>query len=393
MIRLLACAGALLAMFAATGLRAQDTFQVGNTTLTATNVASGIQLPWEILWGPDDFLWVTSRPGTVYRINPETGATTTVLTKSVTNNGSGEPGMLGMAMHPEWETTPKVFIVYTTGSTWNGTERLSVFDWNGSSLVNEEVLLSLPAAGIHNGSRLLVLPDNTLLMTTGDVGDGGASSQNLSSLNGKVLRLNLDGSIPSDNPTPGSYVYSHGHRNPQGLAMGPGGIIYSSEHGQSNNDEVNIIEPGRNYGWPNVEGGMSVTGETQWFASYGQRIRDVAVNPYTGAVYLAFNGPSYPGSGPNIIKEFRNMDYVPVTSVAGCRYPGALNYNANATEDDNSCQFAGCTDPTALNYVPWANVTTTCMYTAPCPEDVNGDGATTVSDMLLVLGAFGDVCN
>ena len=177
-------------------MRAQDTFQVGNTTLTATNVASGIQLPWEILWGPDDFLWVTSRPGTVYRIDPESGETSTVPTKSVTNNGSGEPGMLGMAMHPEWETTPKVFIVYTTGSTWNGTERLSVFDWNGSSLVNEEVLLSLPAAGIHNGSRLLVLPDNTLLMTTGDVGDGGASSQNLSSLNGKVLRsTSTEGSV------------------------------------------------------------------------------------------------------------------------------------------------------------------------------------------------------
>ena len=258
-------------------------------------------------------------------------------------------------------------------------------------------------------------------------------------------------------------MYSYGHRNPQGLALGPGGIIYSSEHGQSNDDEVNIIEPGRNYGWPNVQGlcntssensycaannvrepidsfspcaavngltwynhpaipewqnclllsvmggfalndkrlsvlsmsedGMSVTGETQWFASYGQRIRDVAVNPYTGAVYLAFNGPSYPGSGPNIIKEFRNLAYEPVLSVAGCRYPGALNYNANATEDDNSCEFAGCTDPSALNYVPWANVTTTCTYTSPCPEDVNGDGATTVADMLLVLGAFGDACN
>ncbi len=141
------------------------------------------------------------------------------------------------------------------------------------------------------------------------------------------------------------------------------------------------------------EDGMTVTGETQWFASYGQRIRDVAVNPYTGAVYLAFNGPSYPGSGPNIIKEFRNLDYVPAPSVAGCRYPGALNYNANATEDDNSCQFAGCTDPTALNYVPWANVEIDCLYTSLCPEDVDGDGATTVADMLMVLGAFGNFCN
>ena len=69
------------------------------------------------------------------------------------------------------------------------------------------------------------------------------------------------------------------------------------------------------------EDGLSVTGETQWFASYGQRIRDVAVNPYTGAVYLAFNGPSYPGSGPNIIKEFRNLDYQPVTAVAGMPLP------------------------------------------------------------------------
>ncbi|HAT47551.1 MAG TPA: glucose dehydrogenase, partial [Flavobacteriales bacterium] len=192
MIRQFALGGALIAAFVSLEpICAQDTFQVGNTTLTTTNVASGIQLPWEILWGPDDFLWVTSRPGTVYRINPETGATSTVLTKSVTNNGTGEPGMLGMAMHPEWETTPKVFIVYTTGPTWNGTERLSAFDWNGSSLVNEEILLTLSAGGIHNGSRLLVLPDNTLLMTTGDVGDSGAHSQNLSSLNGKVLRINL----------------------------------------------------------------------------------------------------------------------------------------------------------------------------------------------------------
>ena len=130
--------------------------------------------------------------------------------------------------------------------------------------MNEEVLLSLPAAGIHNGSRLLVLPDNTLLMSTGDKGDGGSSSQNFNSLNGKILRLNLDGSIPADNPTAGSYVYSMGHRNPQGLAMGPNGLIYSSEHGQSNNDEVNIIQPGRNYGWPNVEGVCNTSSENSF---------------------------------------------------------------------------------------------------------------------------------
>ena len=300
----------ILAMTPAPG-KAQETFQVGNTTLTASNVTSGIQLPWELLWGPDDFLWVTTRPGTVYRINPETGATSTVLTKSVTNNGSGEPGMLGMAMHPEWETTPKVFIVYTTGSTWNGTERLSVFDWNGVSLVNEQILLTLPAAGIHNGSRLLVLPDNTLLMTTGDVGDGGASSQNLNSLNGKILRLNLDGSVPADNPTPGSYVYSYGHRNPQGLALGQGGIIYSSEHGQSNDDEVNVIEPGRNYGWPNVEGMCNTSSESSYCAANNVREPIDSFSPCAAVNGMTwYNHPAIPGMA-KLLASFRDGWFCP----------------------------------------------------------------------------------
>jgi glucose/arabinose dehydrogenase len=444
---------------------AQTTHQVGSTTLTESTLISGINLPWEVLWGPDDHVWVTSRQGTVTRINPDTGASTVVLSKAVMNGGSGEPGMLGMAMDPDWANTPKVYIVYCSGSSFNGTEYLSSFDWNGSSLVNEQQLLSLQAGGIHNGSRLLVLPDNTLLMTTGDTGDGGASSQNMNSLKGKVLRINLDGSVPSDNPIPGSYVYSYGHRNPQGLCSGPGGIVYSSEHGQSNNDELNLIQPNRNYGWPNVEGvcntssentfcnannvaepvftwspcaavngmeyynhpaipewqntillsvmggfanpsgkrlsilhlsedGLDVESEDQYFSSLNQRVRDVCINPITGAVYIALNGGSYPGSGPNMIKEFRNFDYVPPIFVAGCTYPGASNYDASANEDNGSCQFAGCLDSAALNYIAWANVDSgACVYGAFCTEDVNADGAVTVGDLLQILGAFGQVCS
>jgi len=232
-----------IGVFAMGFLQAQTTYQIGSTTLTESTLISGIDLPWEVLWGPDDYVWVTSRKGTVIRVNPETGTSSVILTKAVMNGGTGEPGMLGMAMHPDWSNTPRVYIVYCSGSSWSGTEYLSSFDWNGTSLINEQVLLTLPAGGIHNGSRLLVLPDNTLLMTTGDTGDGGSSSQNPNSLNGKVLRINLDGSVPSDNPTPGSYVYSFGHRNPQGLCTGQGGLVYSSEHGQSTNDELNILQP------------------------------------------------------------------------------------------------------------------------------------------------------
>jgi len=354
---------------------AQTTWNLEQTVLTEYDLVSGVNIPWELLWGPDDMLWCTTRHGDVLHIDPVTGAYETVLTLDIFG-GSGEPGLLGMAMHPDWNTTPQVFLVYTAGTTWsNANERLSVFDWNGSSLVNEQILHTVDAGGIHNGSRLLVLPDNTLLMSTGDTGDGGTSSQNDNSDNGKILRFNLDGTVPADNPDPSSYVYSKGHRNSQGLCNGPNGLIYSSEHGQSNWDEFNVIEPGRNYGWPQVEGecntaseqafceannvaeplmtwspcvavngiayydhpaipewqgsvlmavlgglsgqyerlsvlhmsedGLAVESEDQHFASFNQRVRDVAINPYTGSVYLAFNGPQYPGSGPNLIKEFR----------------------------------------------------------------------------------------
>ena len=365
----------LIGLVVSAPILSQPTWQVGNTTLTEYDLVTGVQLPWEILWGPDDFIWMTSRKGEVLRIDPASGNYTVVLEKTVMNGGNGEPGMLGLAMHPDWENSPLVYIVYCTGSGGNGIEHLSVFEWNGTELVNEEGLLNLQAGGIHNGSRLLMLPDGTMLMTAGDV-VSSSNSQNLNSKQGKTLRLNLDGSVPDDNPFPGSHVYTFGNRNSQGLALGPNGIIYSSEHGQNSNDEFNIVQAGGNYGWPNVEGfcntsseqtfcadnnviepleawtpcvavngieyynhaaipewqnsilmsvlgglggqyerlsvlhlsddGLSVTSEEQYFSSFNQRVRDVAVNPSTGSVYVAFNGTSYPGNGPNIIKEFRN---------------------------------------------------------------------------------------
>ena len=221
----------LLSLFAAFILfataTAQTTWNLEETVLTEYDLVTGVNIPWELLWGPDDMLWCTTRHGDVLHIDPVTGAYQTVLSLDVFG-GSGEPGLLGMAMHPNWNVTPQVFLVYTSGSGWsNAEERLSVFDWNGVGLVNEQVLLTVDAGGIHNGSRLLMLPDNTMLMSTGDTGDGGASSQSSNSNNGKILRVNLDGSIPGDNPDPSSYVYSLGHRNSQGLCLGPDGIIYS----------------------------------------------------------------------------------------------------------------------------------------------------------------------
>ena len=358
-------------------VQAQDTFTVGNTTLYATDLVDDSQIPWELVWGGDDMLWCSERKGRVIRIDPVTGDYTTVLDLNVTFNGSGEPGLLGMVQHPDFPEDPRVWVVYCDGQ-FNVSEQLSVFEWNGTELVNEEVLLTLPGAQIHNGSRLLWLEDNTLLMTTGDAGDTD-TSQDLESLNGKILRLNPDGSIPEDNPFPGNYTYTWGNRNAQGLCIGPNGLIYASEHGQNQDDEFNLVEAGRNYGWPTVQGacntnneqafceewnvmeplrawtpcialngleyythsaipefqgkimmgvmsgfsdplpgrlivmelsedGTSVVDDEAYFGSFNQRIRDIAVNPYTGGFYLAFNGTSYPGTPPNIIKEFSTSD-------------------------------------------------------------------------------------
>ncbi|GAI30312.1 unnamed protein product, partial [marine sediment metagenome] len=134
------------------------------------------------------------------------------------------------------------------------TERLVRYTYDTDTLVNEMILLDgIPAGYYHIGSRVIILPDRTILMSTGDVGSA-SYALDTNRLHGKFLRLNLDGSVPYDNPIPGSYVWSLGHRNAQGLVRAPNGIIYSSEHGPANDDEVNIIEKERNYGWPEVQG-------------------------------------------------------------------------------------------------------------------------------------------
>lgn len=362
-----------------TALQAQD-LQLDSTLLTATDVATGLQVPWEVKYGPDDHLWVTERRGNILRINPENGNTVTILNhQSTVTGGNSEYGMLGMALHPDFLNTPLLYVVYCYDQG-GIRERLSSFEWNGTELVNEAILFDeIQGGNIHDGSRLLITTDNKILMTTGDRGNSSLS-QNKSVLNGKILRLNLDGSIPADNPDPNSYVYSFGHRNPQGLTYGPNGQIYSSEHGAQQSDEFNLIGPDANYGWPTVQGacntpaeqtfctenavrepliefspcaavndiiyydhpaipewegkmlmavlggfalsdsrlsvmtfnedGTAILNEDQYLDNLG-RLRDVAINPHTGSVYVATNGPFYPGSGPNRIIEYSNEAYVP----------------------------------------------------------------------------------
>lgn len=239
----------------------QGNILVGTTTVEVDTIMSGLDIPWEIIYGPDGHIWTTERKGIVSRIDPIAKTKTVILDIVSLVYQNSESGLLGMALHPDFATTPEVFLAYTYGSFSNIKEKVVKYTYNGTALVNEIILIdNIIGNTTHNGSRISILPDNTLLFSTGDA-QNQAFPQDLNELNGKVLRINLNGTIPADNPLAGNPIYTFGHRNIQGILQHPNGKIYVSEHGATTDDEFQILEASRNYGWPNVEGFCDPGGE------------------------------------------------------------------------------------------------------------------------------------
>jgi PQQ-dependent dehydrogenase (s-GDH family) len=234
-----------------------ETETLPDVELKCKVIASGLTLPWELVYGPDNAIWFTEKTGKISRVNPQTGVITSLVTiGEVRVNGEG--GLLGMVLHPDFATNPYVYVLYDYGTAYKG--KVIRYNYNGTSLFGPTVLLDqIPAASIHNGARLLI-NNGKLFITTGDASDQ-STPQNINSLSGKVLRINLDGTIPTDNPIANNPVWSYGHRNPQGLVF-VGLKLFSSEHGPDSDDEINIIEKGRNYGWPNIKGFCNESSET-----------------------------------------------------------------------------------------------------------------------------------
>lgn len=246
---------------------AQSTINIGSTSVEVDTIYTGLDIPWEIIYGGDDHIWTTERKGIISRINPVTKTKTVILNIVSSVYQNSESGLLGMVLHPNFATTPEVFIAYTYGTFSNLKEKLVKYTYNGTSLVSPVVILdNIVGNTTHNGSRLIILADNTLLFSTGDA-QNTDFPQDMNELNGKLLRINLDGSVPSDNPVAGNPVYSYGHRNVQGLLLHPNGKIYMSEHGASTDDEFQIAEMGKNYGWPNVEGFCNTSSEQTFCAA------------------------------------------------------------------------------------------------------------------------------
>ena len=253
---------------------------------TSRVVATGLEFPWEVTWGPDDHLWVTERAGKrIVRIDPVDGARAVALELPEAYQAVLQDGVLGLALHPELLAETGHDYVYVA---WNYDAdesdavdvraRIQRYTYDPTRERLEtpiDLIAGLPAHDDHLGGRLVIGDDRRLYFSIGDQGGNwqrnrcnpilsqvlptadDIATADWTRYQGKILRLELDGSIPDDNPVIDgvrTHVYSYGHRNPQGLVLDADGTLFAAEHGPSTDDEVNRIEPGGNYGWPRVAG-------------------------------------------------------------------------------------------------------------------------------------------
>ena len=219
-------------------------------------IVDGLNNPWEIVFGPDGEIYFTERDGRIWKIG-ESGDVKVIQT--FPKSGSIEGGTLGLALHPEFEKNKKIYLYQTNLELEFFQNKVFSFRVDNNTLTEKQIIIDdIPGAPWHDGGRIKFGPDGKLYITTGDAINPGWS-QDLSSLAGKILRINPDGTIPDDNPFDSSPVFSYGHRNPQGIAWSQDGMLVSSEHGPSGemgtgHDEINVILKGKNYGWPKVVG-------------------------------------------------------------------------------------------------------------------------------------------
>lgn len=215
-------------------------------------VAENLNIPWSLVFLPDGSMLVTERPGVLKKIGTEEFS---IKIPDVVHIGEG--GLLGITLHPNFKENNWLYLYFTTRTNGRMTNVVKRYTLSGNNIGEEKIIIvGIPGNSNHNGGRIKFGPDGLLYITTGD-SETSSLAQDINSLAGKILRLDENGDIPSDNPF-GNAVYSYGHRNPQGLTWDEQGRLWATEHGrsgvQSGLDELNLIERGANYGWPTIQG-------------------------------------------------------------------------------------------------------------------------------------------
>ncbi|PLR79033.1 quinoprotein glucose dehydrogenase [Bacillus sp. V3-13] len=249
-------------------------------------IADQLDIPWSIAKSEDTF-YISERTGSIVQIkNGEKNRQPVKLAKPLAT--ASEAGLLGFVLAPDFKETNRAFAYYTYEDESGQFNRIIELVLTDDQWSEQKVLLDkIPSGQYHHGGRLKIGPDGKLYATTGDATQPEIA-QDLESLGGKILRINLDGSVPNDNPFSGSYVYSYGHRNPQGLAWSEAGTLYASEHGPSAHDEINRIEAGLNYGWPEIVGDETEPDmETPLFQSGNDTWAPSGIAFYKGRLFVA----------------------------------------------------------------------------------------------------------
>jgi len=226
----------------------------------AVSLAQKLEIPWALDFLPDGSIVFTEQPGRVRLIDTKKGLLPELLLTIDEVAHRGEGGLLGIAVHSDFADNHFIYVYYTYQEGKNLANRVERFRKESNTLLDKQIIIdNIPGASIHNGGRIKFGLDGMLYITTGDVSLAD-SAQDRNSLAGNILRLNDDGTLPPDNPLPGSPVYSFGHRNPQGLAWDAQGRLWAMGHGSSATDELNLSKPGNNYGWPVIRGDEKETG-------------------------------------------------------------------------------------------------------------------------------------
>jgi len=281
-----------------------DFFLLDSTLVQTRILADHLYIPWDFHWGPDAWIWFSQRDGWIKKINPEDGEIQDVFKIEEVYESFDNSGLHAMALHPRFPLVPYVYVNYTY-SLYGARLVRYTYSIQAETLVDSVHLIhNIRANFTHNGSRIVFENDSIFYFAIGD-GFTSMEVQDPTKLNGKILRMGINGEVPEDNPFPGSYTWSLGHRNPQGLVFGRDGKLYSSEHGEATDDELNLIEKGRNYGWPDVEGFCDLISEQSYCDEYFIREPLVAWTPTEAPCGLGyFDHESIPEWRHSLLQTF-----------------------------------------------------------------------------------------